>query len=95
MDAPTRGEEQIGLEGQAVAVAAGHLQDRLAAMLLDQKAAAQGRVAHDRALMVGDVQAVDHVLEQVDVVDQGLQVGPLGWGDLAGHDEDPRVERFL
>ena len=35
--------------------------------------------AHDRALVVGDVQAVDHVLEQVDVVQHGRRRSvPLG-----------------
>ena len=58
-DAQERGRQQVGLQAQAVAVAAGGLEDGVAAAAHDLAGHRQGAQAHDRALVVGDVQAVD------------------------------------
>ena len=86
-DAQEGRRQQVGLQAQAVAVAAGGLEDGVAAPAHDLARDRQRAQAHDRALVVGDVEAVDLVLEQVDVVQHLLDVGALRRADLAGDDE--------
>ncbi len=86
-DAHERRRQQVGLQAQTVAVAAGGLEDGVAAAADDLAGDRERAQAHDRALVVGDVQAVDLVLEQVDVVQHALDIGALRRADLAGDDE--------
>jgi hypothetical protein len=91
---PAGGEEQVGLERHAVPVSAGHLQDGLTAVLLDEQAAAQGGVAHHRTLVVGDVQTDYDVLQEIDVVHQCLQIGAFGWSHLTCDNKSAGVQSF-
>ena len=78
-DAQESRRQQVGLQTQAVAVAAGGLEDGVAAPAHDLAGDGQGAQAHDRALVVGDVETVDLVLEQVDVVQHAsATLVPLG-----------------
>ena len=57
-DTQERRRQQVGLQTQPVAVAAGGLEDGIAAPADDLAGDRQRAQAHDRALVVGDVQAV-------------------------------------
>ena len=61
----TDGAEDVGLHGQPVTVAAGHLHDGLEAVLLGLVAGGHGADAHDGGLVVGDVDGVDVALEDL------------------------------
>ena len=93
-DPQERRRKQVRLQGQAVAVAAGHLEDGVAAPGDDLVADGERAQAHDRALVVGDVEAVDLVLEEIDVVEHRADVGALGRADLAGDDEPAALRRL-
>ncbi len=53
------GAQQVALDRQAVAVAAGHLDDRFQPFLDDDGPGADAGHAHDGGLVVGDVDRVD------------------------------------
>ena len=90
-DAQEGRRQKVGLQPQAVAVAARGLEDGIAAAANDLAGDRQGAHAHHSALVVGHVEAVDLVLEQVDVVQHGLDVGAFRRADLARDDEAAAV----
>jgi len=63
-------QHKLSLESQAVTVAAGHLQNGLATLLLNSQAATDGGKAHYRALVVGNIYGIYFVFEKVNVVPQ-------------------------
>ncbi len=63
-DAERGGAEQIGLQRQAVAIAALQLHHRLDVFFEREHAAGQTREPHHRALIVGDVGGVDPVVQR-------------------------------
>ena len=72
------GAQHIALDGQAVAVATGHLDDRLQAGILHQDAGADAAEADDTGLIVGDVGRVHLVLEQADLLGNESRVHAHG-----------------
>ena len=93
IDSPGIGEEKVSLERQAVPVPAGHLEDGFAAVLFDQQAAPEGRVAHYRALIIGDIYGIGPVFKKVDVLDYFPGAGPFHRAGLHGYDEVPVFKR--
>jgi hypothetical protein len=55
--------DQISLEGNAVAIAAGHLTHRLYPLLLQQHRRRPGRHSHDRSAAVGHIHGMDSALQ--------------------------------
>ena len=63
-NAQRMGAEQIGLDGQPVAVAAGHLDDRLDAFLEQDGAGGDAAHADDGGLVVGDIGGIHAALQK-------------------------------
>jgi len=73
-----RGPEQVGLQGDAVAVAHHHLQQGLDPHLLEQHAAGDRAHPHHRGLVVGDVAGVDVALDIGRLLPHDLRIGARG-----------------
>ena len=91
-DAQDGGAEDVGLHGEAVPVAAGHLHDGLEAVLLGLMAGDHRADAHHGGLVVGDVDGVDVALEQVGLAGDDAAIGALRRSTLAGDGERARGE---
>ena len=86
-----RGCQQVGLQGEAVAVATGDLEHRFQASLHQETRYGQRRHAHARAMRVGEVERIYHISELLGVGQQGGERGPFGWVQLRRHDKFARV----
>ena len=89
------GPQDVALQGDAVAVPGHHLQDRLQAHELDADARGQAAHAAHRGLVVGDVDGVHVVLDQVGLVVDHRAVGAPGRTHLRGDGEVARGHHFL
>ena len=93
---PQGGSRQhVGLHRDPVAVAAGHLDDRLHALSLGQQARADGRHAHNGGLAVGDVDRIHLALEQPRLGADHLRVTVLRRPQLARDGELAAAEHPL
>ncbi len=69
MDTSRMCEQKVCLKSQAIAIAASNLENGLSSSFLDQETPAYRGEAHHRALVIGDVDGIHLVLEQIHVVD--------------------------
>ena len=86
-DAERRRADQIALQREAVAVAAGQLQDRLDAVLVQDRRSGERAEMRARAGPVGDVDGVGDVLERHRLDQQLLRVARDRRRDLGRDDE--------
>ncbi len=91
-DAHGGGGEQVGLERQPVAVAAGELHDRLDSRLGGQQAAGPARHPHVRTGVVGDVDGIHPAAQRFHLAAQRRGIRPPRRPDLRGHREPARGE---
>jgi len=82
-----RGPEQVGLQGDAVAVAHHHLQQGVDPHLLEQHAAGDRAHPHHRGLVVGDVAGVDVALDIGRLLPHDLRIGAAGRTAFGRHGE--------
>ena len=88
------GAEQVGLQRQHVAVAAGHLHDRLEAALQHHDRGGQRRHLHARRLVVGHVGRVHHRSERRGRPAHEVGVGVGRRAQLGGDDEGLRGQEI-
>ena len=86
-DAQRRGAQHVALDGQSIAIAQGHLQDRLGARLFEQHAAGEAGHAYHGDLVVGDVDRVAGVLEQPTLPEHDLALAAPRRSGLGGDGE--------
>ena len=87
LDAQGGGAQQVGLQGQTVAVAAGGLVDGGQTGLLHQGAGGQSGGAHDAGLVVGDVHCGDAAEVLLSLLNQVAQMDTLGRANFCGNDK--------
>jgi len=75
MDPEGGGPQDVALQGDAIPVPGGHLQDGLQTQELDADAADQRAHAAHRGLIVGDVDGVHIVLDHLGLLIDHLTVG--------------------
>jgi hypothetical protein len=85
VDAEHGGGEQIGLEGQTVPVAAGHLEDGVQTHVLEGFANAQRAHTHDGGLVVRYVDGCDVAEILLGLLQQVIDVDPLGRAYFCGN----------
>ena len=85
-----RGREQVGLQGQPVAIATGDLQHRLHAPLQQETRHRLRCHAHARAVRVGEIERIHHATELFGVGQQGSQRRPLRWVEIGSDEKFPR-----
>ena len=93
-DAQGIGAQQVALDGDAVAVAAGHLDGGLDAQSQQHGRDGDGGHAHHGGLVVGDVDRVDDALQELGLVLDHSAVGALRWAQLAGGGKVAGLEAF-
>jgi hypothetical protein len=86
-DAQGARRDQVGLQREPVAVAAGDLHDRLDPGLGGQQAARPASHPHVRAGVVGDVHSVHPAAQRLRPAADGRGIGPARRADLGGHRE--------
>jgi len=81
------GPQQVGLEGHAVAIAAGQLQHRLNANI--QQAATNGQTAHPHhgPAAIGDIHRMDATTQMGGALQGVREIGPARWRYLGGDGE--------
>ena len=94
-DAGGGGADKIALQSDAVAVAAGDLQDRLQPGLDQQRRRRQRRQMRPGAGAVGDVDGVGQALERGGLGQQLVAVGGNRRRHLGGDDKTPLTQLFL
>src|SRR5512136_751580 len=87
LDAEDVGAEEVGLQRDAVAVPAGHLQNWLQPPLFEKATASQGTQSHHRALLVSHVHGIDSPREACSILLHAADVHALWRSDLACHHE--------
>ena len=87
--------KEIGLERDAVAVAPGHLDDRLESGLADDDRRGYRGHRRDRAIAVSDVHRVDKTLEHTRAPAHDARRGGLGWIELGRDDELATTKKLL
>ena len=85
--------EELGLQGHDVAVAAGDLEDRVDALVDEQRRAGDGGELDRRRLVVGDVDRVDGAGERAGARPDELGVRVARRPELRGDDEATRRQR--
>ena len=87
MQTQRRGSEQVGLDGNAITIAAGHLDDGFDAPI-EQQLGHRARVhRHSRAGRFSHVDRIDGATQQLGRRKQLRQVDSLGRSQFAGYDE--------
>src|SRR5262249_33526930 len=89
------GGQQVPLQGDAVAVAAGELQYRLDAVLQQDRRRRDGAEMRARAGAVGDVDGVGEALERQRLVEHVARIARGGRRHLGGDGEAAGLERRL
>ena len=87
VDAQHGGAQQVGLQRDAVAVAAGQLEDGGKPRVLQHLAGGQTAQPHDGGLVIGHVDVVDAGEVFLRLLHQTVDVDALGRADLGGNDE--------
>ena len=87
--------EQLALQGQAVTVTAGDLEDGLDPLPLQQGRRSKGGYAHRRTLVVGDVDCVHHTGECPGFCQEVGAVAPLRGTDFCSQDKTAGFEFLL
>jgi hypothetical protein len=95
VDAERRRAEQVALQRDAVAIAAGHLKDRLEAALDQEVGRGQAGEMHLRARSIGHVDRGGEALERQRAPQELRRVGRDGGRDLSGDDELPAAQPRL
>ena len=92
-DAQSRGPQQVGLQGQPVPVAAGHLHDGFDAAFVQQARDRQRRHGHSRDMGIGQITGGNQFLQTGGLVEQSRQVGPFGGVQFRRHDKVSGLQR--
>ena len=95
LDAVQRGAGDLGLERDAVAVAAGELHDGLHAELLERDRDGERRSVRVRGGVVGRVRRVDVVGVRREALVHGVEAAGVDGEELGGDDEASRGECVL
>ena len=88
------GAQQIGLEGNAVPVPAGQLEDGVQACILQHLAGGEGAQTHDRGLVIGDVDKVDAGQILLGILYHTVNVNSFGRADLGSNDKLTVIKQF-
>ena len=94
-DAQRRGPQDIGLDGQPVAVATGHLQHRIHAFLFEDATGGDAGHAHHRRLVIGDVESIATILQHPRPMTDHAGVASLGRSQLRRHGEMPSFQHLF
>ncbi len=86
------GPQNIALHPDPVAVAAGHLDDRLHPFRLGDESGPDAGHPDNRGLAVGDIDRIHMTLEQPGLLPHHLRVGALGRAEFAGHRKGAGLE---
>jgi hypothetical protein len=86
--------EDVALQGDAIAVADDHLQHRLQPHQFQADAGRQAAEAADRGLVVGDVDGVHVVLDQLGLVDDVRRVAAPRRAALGRHGQVTGAQHF-
>ena len=89
-----RGRKQVGLEGNAIAITAGHLKNRLKPPLLQQTTGCQGAQSHYRTLLIGDIDCIHPPSEQLSILKHLFDIHTFRRADLCGDHKLARLKRF-
>ena len=85
--AQSEGSQQVALDGQPVAVPAGHLDDRLQAFLHHDCASGYAGHAYDGRLVVGDIDRLTIPLQHGGLFPDHIAIGIL-WRPKLGSDSE-------
>ena len=94
LDAERRSAKQVRLNGDAIPVPGGDLQDRFDTAIDEQMGDRHWAHRHARGMRIGDVERIHRVLEQVGTGEQSAEIRPLGWGQFRCHNEPARLQSF-
>jgi hypothetical protein len=95
LDPVQRGADDVGLEREAVAVAADELHHGLHAELLERDCDGHRRGVRVRGGVVGGVDGVDVVLERLEALVDGVETAGVDGQELGRDDEAPGEDRVL
>jgi hypothetical protein len=79
--------QKIGLQGEAIPIAASQMHDRLSILIQDLTTHGPWAHAHDRAMVVRDTEGVNHVFEFLYELTQAFNISPLRGIDTCGRQE--------
>lgn len=94
VDPKRRGGEQLALQGEAIAVAADHLQHGGEPGLLELDAADEGGGPHHGRLDIGDVDGMGAAAVVLGLLDHVLEMAALRRRHLSGDEKLPAVYGF-
>ena len=94
VNAQHSGTQKVRLQGDAVPVPAGQLEDGVQAGILQHLAGSQRTQAHNRGLVIGDVDEVDAGEILLGLLYHAVDMNSFGRADLGSNDKLTVIKQF-